>query len=69
MSAETNESERYLSRRKAAKYLGVGVRLFDQWVKDGLIPIVKAGRRVLADRADLDVFYASRKSPPDSGLA
>lgn len=64
---KVNESERYLSRPKAAKYLGVSVRLFDEWVSDGQFPVVRAGRRVLADRADLDAFYASRKSTSDSG--
>jgi excisionase family DNA binding protein len=66
MTTQASESERYLSRPKAADYLGVSTRLLDRWISDGLIPVVKAGRRVLADRADLDRFYGSLKKS-DSG--
>ena len=67
MPAETNDSARYLSRPKAAKYLGISIRLFDKLVSKGQIPVVRAERRVLADRTDLDAFYASRKEWIGSG--
>lgn len=58
-----NEAElgRYLNRRDAAKYLGVSVRKLDQWVCEGRLPAIRADRRVLVDRMDLDSLYASMK--------
>ena len=54
-------NRRYLSRIEAAGYLGVSIRMFDQWAAERRIPVVRAGGRVLADLADLDGFYASLK--------
>lgn len=67
MSSYSSEPERYLSRPRAAKYLAVSVRLFDKWVAAGKIPVVRAGRRVLIDKVDLDLFYASLKEAINSG--
>jgi excisionase family DNA binding protein len=54
---------RYLGRKEGSAYLGVSMRLYDSWVAAERIPVIRAGRRVLADRADLDAFYRSLKGP------
>jgi len=63
MTMEIISEHRYLSRREAASYLGVSSRLVDQWVSARRIPVVRAGRRKLFDRVDLDEFYNSQKVP------
>ena len=65
MVFERNESERsrrYLSRTQAAEYLGILERLLDEWIAARRFPAVRAGRRVLLDRIDLDRYYGSLKA-------
>lgn len=56
---ELSYPPRGLSREEAARYVGVGVTLFDELVADGRMPKPKViNRRVLWDRFALDVFFA-----------
>jgi len=49
---------RGLSRIDAALYLGIGLHLFDDMVKDGrLPPPKKLNSRVIFDRIELDVAF------------
>lgn len=50
-----NLPPRGLSHDEAAEYLGLGVTLFDDLIKQGVLPEpIKAGGRVLWDRFALD---------------
>ena len=51
-----------LSRKDAARYLGVDVKTLDRMCRDYSISRVSAGRRVLLRRADLDALFQTRKS-------
>lgn len=46
--------KRLLSAREAAVYLGLSHRTLWVWAQQGLITVVRLGRRVLFDRVDLD---------------
>lgn len=49
------DTDNYMRRPAAAKYLGVSVRTVSDWQKRRLIPYVKAGRKcVLFNRTQLD---------------
>lgn len=49
---------RGLSREEAARYIGVGVTLFDEMVADGRMPRPKGiNKRVLWDRLALDAHF------------
>lgn len=61
--AEGVYTHHFLSRREAAEFLGVCVRLFDRWVAERKIPAIRASRRVLLDLQDLERFYQARKEP------
>lgn len=51
---------RGLSRIDAARYIGVGLHLFDDMVKDGRMPPPKTvNSRIVFDRVALDVAFAS----------
>jgi hypothetical protein len=51
---------RGLSRLDAARYLGIGLHLFDDMVKDGRLPPPKSvNRRVIFDRVALDVAFSA----------
>jgi excisionase family DNA binding protein len=45
----------------AAATLGIGVRTVWEHVERGELPIVRIGRRVLFDPADIDAFIAARR--------
>ena len=62
MRQETDNGKRYLSRVAAAKYLGLCARYVDRLVASGKLPVVRIGRRVLLDAADLDKFMAAHKT-------
>ncbi|WP_143058834.1 helix-turn-helix domain-containing protein [Nitrosomonas marina] len=48
---------RFLSKKEAAAYLGIGVTLFSELD----IPAIKLGRRTLYDRVDLDAWIEDYK--------
>ena len=51
---------RGMSRFEAARYLGMGLHLFDDMVKDGRMPPPHmANSRVIWDRVALDVAFGS----------
>jgi excisionase family DNA binding protein len=55
---ESNYPPRGLSREEAARYVGVGVTLFDEMVADGRMPKPKViNRRVVWDRLALDAHF------------
>ena len=50
---------RGLSREEAARYVGVGVTLFDEMVADGRLPRPKRiNSRVVWDRFAIDAYFA-----------
>jgi excisionase family DNA binding protein len=54
---------RYLTRKDAAKYTSLSVRLIDSLVAQGKLPACKPSRRrVVFDRADLDNYMAGCKT-------
>jgi predicted DNA-binding transcriptional regulator AlpA len=56
--AEPTYPPRGLSRPEAARYIGVGVTLFDEMVADGRMPRPKSiNRRLVWDRLELDVHF------------
>lgn len=60
---EFNYAPRGLSRDEAARYVGVGVTLFDELVADGRMPKPKLiNRRVLWDRLALDACFTDLPS-------
>lgn len=65
-----NLPPRGLSREEAAEYLGLGVTLFDDLIKQGALPEpVKAGGRVVWDRFALDRAFEAfpkRGSEPET---
>jgi excisionase family DNA binding protein len=63
MEASENKSEKaYLSRKEAAQYLGVCIRVFDQMKARGDIPYSRlTGRRLLFARKDLDAIMRERR--------
>lgn len=42
-----------LTLRQAAAYAVVSVSTLRRWVRDGLLPVYRAGRQIRIDRADL----------------
>jgi hypothetical protein len=58
---------RGLSRTAAAAYVGVGPTLFDQMVRDRLMPRpIRIYRRVVWDRLALDVAFAALPHEDDA---
>ncbi len=54
---------RGLSREEAARYIGVGVDLFDEMVADHRMPAPKCiNRRVIWDRASIDMAFTALPS-------
>ena len=51
-----------LSREEAARYLGIGQRLFDSLYADGKIPSLMLGNRRLFRRETLDKLLAEREA-------
>ena len=50
---------RGLSREEAARYIGVGVSMFDELVRGGRMPRpARLGRRVVWDRFKIDAAFA-----------
>lgn len=61
--ADFGYAPRGLSREEAARYIGVGVTLFDEMVADGRMPKPKrANSRTLWDRFALDAGEGRRQS-------
>ena len=62
MSARQDDctyAPRGLSREEAARYVGVGVSLFDEMVADGRMPKPKSiNRRIVWDRFALDAHFS-----------
>lgn len=49
-----------MTREEAARYVGIGVTLFDEMVKDGRMPrAVKMNARVVWDRIQLDAAFTA----------
>ena len=48
-----------LSVPQAAQYLSVSIPALRKWISKGQIPVVRAGRRVLLSRAEIDARLAS----------
>jgi excisionase family DNA binding protein len=62
---ELSYPPRGLSREEAARYVGIGVTLFDEMVADGRMPRPKViNRRVVWDRLAVDAHFADL---PDAG--
>lgn len=60
MSADIDT--RLLTARQAARVLAISERTLWQLTNDGLIPVVRFGRAVRYDPADLRAFVASRRT-------
>ncbi len=54
-------SQRLLSTREAARYLGLSVRKVQEMTAGGELPWVPAGRRVQLDIRDLDAWIDAQK--------
>jgi hypothetical protein len=64
------DQQNYLSRDKAADYLGLSIRTLDRFRVAGGGPLFwKGGSRVLYDQQDLDIWVGERKrrSTSDTG--
>lgn len=60
---------RGLSREEAARYVGVGVTLFDEMVADGRMPKPKrVNSRVLWDRFALDIAFTDLPGEEDNKI-
>lgn len=46
----------YLNSKEAVRLLKVSMFTFHRWVKTGMIPYMKKGRRLLVRRSDLIAF-------------
>lgn len=53
-----------LSRRDAAKYLGICLRSLDQLIHDQQLPIIRIGRRVMFRREALHQWLQARERNP-----
>lgn len=60
-SIDAEKTSPLLSRKSAARYLGLSPQTLAQWAcnKKVLLPYLKIGRRVMYRRADLDAFIAA----------
>jgi excisionase family DNA binding protein len=47
------------SRKEAAAMLGISLRMIDQAIVAGTLPVKRVGRRVLLSQAGLDAFIAA----------
>ncbi len=47
-------TQRWLTRREAARYLRACEGMIDKLIKSGRLPVAKLGRRVLIDRLEID---------------
>lgn len=54
-----------LSRKQAAKYLGISTRTFDRLQKERLVPYVRIGRRKKYLVSDLDALIAGSRMMDD----
>jgi len=63
MEAMQMNKDPVLSRREAAKYLGIAEKTLAVWASTGRqnLPMVKIGSRVKYRRSALDSFIASRE--------
>jgi predicted DNA-binding transcriptional regulator AlpA len=60
---------RGMSREEAARYIGVGVDLFDQMVADRRMPKGKRiNRRVVWDRASLDMAFTALPGEEENAI-
>ncbi|WP_367341792.1 excisionase family DNA-binding protein [Limosilactobacillus sp.] len=51
----------YMSKKQAAKYLGVAPNTLDMWIRDGEdVPYKQIGRTYRFNRNDLDKFMATK---------
>ncbi len=57
------KTERYVDIKAVSKYISLPVKTIYEWATIGKIPSLKAGRRVLFDLHDADMFMESLKRP------
>ncbi len=67
--SETRLEPMLLTCRQAAELLSISERTLWQLTKDGKIPVVKVGRSVRYDPADLRAWIAGAKSPMPQKLS
>lgn len=60
MRADRVHSKRLYTAKEAAVYLGLSHRTLWAWAQQGVITVVRLGRRVLFDRQDLDKLIENR---------
>ena len=65
-SIELHFPPRGLGREEAARYIGIGIRLFDAMVSDGRMPKPKLiNSRKVWDRARLDAAFEALPEPEE----
>ncbi|MDY6382151.1 MAG: helix-turn-helix domain-containing protein [Bacteroidales bacterium] len=55
------QPDEMITRQEACKRLNVCLSTIDLWIKKGLLPYVKVGRRVLLQRADVVELLTKNK--------
>jgi excisionase family DNA binding protein len=66
-----SESDEWLTKRQASRYLKVSVPTLDRWMRRGLVRFYKLGEgplaRVQFRRSDLDALRREGRPPPEPG--
>lgn len=58
-------SKEFFNKKELAALLGLSVRTVDSWVSERReIPFIKAGRRVVFDRRDINAYIERNKVHP-----
>ncbi|MGH9735815.1 MAG: excisionase family DNA-binding protein [Candidatus Acidiferrales bacterium] len=60
-SPAEKQAQRWLTVPEAARYLGATVGFVRALIWDGAVPFVKAGKRFVIDRTDLDAYMVRSK--------
>jgi excisionase family DNA binding protein len=61
MNTENPQERRWLDVKTAAAHAGSTVSFIRGLIWDGAVPYVKAGKKFVIDRADLDAYLARQK--------
>jgi excisionase family DNA binding protein len=56
------QSDRYMDKKEAAQYLGVGIRTFAGWMDQ--LPKYRPGGKALFKRSELDLFMKRHQELP-----
>ena len=59
-----DQPQRLLSASEAARYLGIAEETARAWGRQGRLPVVRLGRRMLFDRRALDALIDRQREHP-----